>query len=118
MIRSFFLTKEWLIWAWGGGCVIIFSISLQVYITIKLNSWYGSFYDILQKADNLDQFWYSLLHFFYLAIPYIFIAMFSLFFTQHYAFRWRQAISYYYFPYWSKSSKNIEKSCHISLIVA
>ena len=108
MIRSFFLSKEWLVWAWGGAFIVLLSISMQVYITIKLNSWYGDFYDVLQKANNIDAFWQSLIDFSYLAIPYIFIAMFSLFFTQHYAFRWRQAISYYYFPYWSQSSKKIE----------
>ena len=108
MLRSFFLSKEWLLWAWGGALVIIFSLLIQIYITVQLNAWYGIFYDVLQKANDINLFWECIIRFLYLAIPYIFIAMFSLFFTQHYAFRWRQAISYYYFPFWSNSIKNIE----------
>jgi peptide/bleomycin uptake transporter len=44
----------------------------------------------------------------YLAIPYIFVAMGVFYFAQHYAFRWRQAISYYYIPLWEKCPSNIE----------
>jgi len=108
MIKSFFGTKEYRLWAWGG-LLFLFSITwLQVYLTVQINTWYGEFYNILQKADDIEAFWASMLKFTYIAIPYIFVAMGVFYFAQHYAFRWRQAISYYYIPLWEKCPSNIE----------
>ena len=108
MIKSFFGTKEYRLWAWGG-LIFLFSITwLQVYLTVQINTWYGEFYNILQKADDIEAFWASMTKFTYLAIPYIFVAMGVFYFAQHYAFRWRQAISYYYIPLWEKCPSNIE----------
>jgi len=108
MIKSFFGTKEYRLWAWGG-LLFLFSITwLQVYLTVQINTWYGEFYNILQKADDIEAFWASMTKFTYLAIPYIFVAMGVFYFAQHYAFRWRQAISYYYIPLWEKCPSNIE----------
>ena len=108
MIKSFFLSKKYRLWAWGGLLLLISSIYIQVELTVKLNSWYGEFYDILQKAENIDSYWNSLTEFTFIAIPYIFIAIFSYYFTQHYAFRWREAITSYYLPLWEKTPKSIE----------
>jgi len=108
MIKSFFGTKEYRLWAWGG-LIFLFSITyLQVYLTVQINTWYGEFYNILQKADDIDAFWSSMIKFVYIAIPYIFVAMGVFYFAQHYAFRWRQAITYYYIPLWEKCPSNIE----------
>jgi len=108
MIKSFFGTKEYRLWAWGG-LLFLFSITwLQVYLTVQINTWYGEFYNILQKADDIDAFWASMIKFTYLAIPYIFVAMGVFYFAQHYAFRWRQAITYYYVPLWEKCPSSIE----------
>jgi peptide/bleomycin uptake transporter len=108
MIKSFFGSKEYRLWAWGG-LIFLFSITyLQVYLTVQINTWYGEFYNILQKADDIDAFWTSMTKFTYIAIPYIFVAMGVFYFAQHYAFRWRQAITYYYIPLWEKCPSNIE----------
>ena len=108
MIKSFFGTKEYRLWAWGG-LIFLFSITwLQVYLTVQINTWYGEFYNILQKADDIEAFWASMTKFTYLAIPYIFVAMGVFYFAQHYAFRWREAITYYYVPLWEKCPSNIE----------
>jgi peptide/bleomycin uptake transporter len=108
MIKSFFGTKEWRLWAWGG-LIFLFAITwLQVWFTVQINQWYGSFYDILQKAEDVNAFWQSMIDFTFLAIPYIFIAMFSFYIAQHYAFRWRQAINHYYLPHWEQTKGNIE----------
>lgn len=108
MLKSFFGTKEWALWSWGGFVFLLGITWYQVHLTVLLNAWYGRFYDILQKADDIDAFWQSMIDFSYIAIPYIFVAMFSFYFAQHYAFRWRQAITYYYLPYWEKAEHNIE----------
>ncbi len=81
---------------------------LQVYLTVLINEWYGEFYDILQQANNLDKFKESILKFIYIVVPYIFVVMLSFYFAQHYAFRWREAITYYYLPLWEKSEGKIE----------
>ena len=56
MVRSFYKTKEWALWAYGGGAVLMLSIWMQVQMTVALNSWYGKFYDLLQNAgDYVDK---------------------------------------------------------------
>jgi len=108
MIKSFFGTKEYRLWAWGG-LAFLFAITWgQVYLTVLINQWYGEFYNILQKADDIEAFWASMIKFTYIAIPYIFVAMFVFYFAQHYAFKWRQAITYYYIPLWENCPNSIE----------
>jgi len=108
MLKSFFWRREWALWAWGGLLLLIGVTWLQVYMTVLLNSWYGEFYDILQKADDIEAFWNSMYDFANIAIPYIFIAMFAFYFAQHYSFRWRQAITVYYLPHWESTPHSIE----------
>jgi peptide/bleomycin uptake transporter len=108
MIKSFFGTKKYRLWAWGGLAFLLFITWLQVYIAVLINKWYGEFYNILQKANDINAFWASLTDFAYIVIPNIFIAMSVFYFAQHYAFRWREAITYYYVPLWEKCPTNIE----------
>ena len=56
MIKAFYRSKEWVLWAWGGGALLCLSLWLQVQLTVAINSWYGDFYNLLQKAgDYKDQ---------------------------------------------------------------
>ena len=52
MIKSFFLSRKWAIWAWGGFLFIIGSLLAQTWIDVKINEWYKGFYDLLQKATE------------------------------------------------------------------
>ena len=58
MIRAFFYTKKWFRWAYGGGALLVASLWIQVQLTVAINTWYGDFYNLLQKAgeykDNGD----------------------------------------------------------------
>lgn len=108
MLKSFFGTKEWRLWSWGGLVFLFILTLIQVEITVKLNYWYGTFYDILQKADDIDAFWQSMVDFTWIVIPYIFVVVLSLYFAQHYSFRWRQALTLHYLPYWEKTNGTIE----------
>ena len=54
MLKSFFLSRKWLAWSWGGGLFLILSLLVQVTITVKINEWYKGFYDLLQKAAESD----------------------------------------------------------------
>ena len=65
MIKSFFGTKEYALWAWGGFLLLLSITWLQVYLTVQINTWYGEFYNILQKADDINAFWASMLKFAY-----------------------------------------------------
>lgn len=108
MLKSFFATKKWALWAWGGLLVLVALVVFQVEMTVLLNQWYKAFYNILQAAKDVNAFWQKMVDFLYIAIPYIFAAIASSYFARHYAFRWRQAITFYYLPYWSKYPGNIE----------
>ena len=108
MLKSFFATKKWALWAWGGLFILVALVVFQVEMTVLLNHWYKAFYNILQAAKDVHAFWQKMVEFLYIAIPYIFAAIASSYFARHYAFRWRQAITFYYLPYWSKHPCNIE----------
>jgi len=108
MLKSFFLSQKYRVWAWGG-LFLLFALTWgQVELTVMFNSWYGEFYDTLQKADDINAFWDLIIRYGYMTVPYIFLSMFSLYFAQHYAFRWREAITIYYLPLWEKTPNSIE----------
>ncbi len=108
MFKSFFINVKYRLWAWGGIVALIAMTSFQVYLTVLLNSWYAKFYDILQKAEDIDGFWNAMIEFSYIAMTYVVLAAFLFWFAQHYAFRWREAINHYYIPLWNRCPDNIE----------
>ena len=46
----FFTTAKWAVWAWLGSVVILSSLWVQVQIDVRINEWFGEFYDMVQKA--------------------------------------------------------------------
>ena len=46
----FFTEKSWFIWSWIGSFIILSSLWVQVEIDVKINEWFGVFYDMIQKA--------------------------------------------------------------------
>ena len=129
MIKSFFLNKNWRIWAWGGLFTLIVSLYLQVRMTVAINTWYGKFYDLLQNAanfkdnpsDGITQFYDQLISLKYIlngfegepsftviAFPYVFLAIFTGWFTRIYGLKWREAITFDYIPRWQKVDDEIE----------
>ena len=110
MLKSFFLSKKWRLWAWGGFAFIIGSLLAQTYIDVKINQWYKEFYDLLQKATERDvsEFYDGLYLFMKLAIPYVIIYTITNYFTRLYAFRWREAMTFAYMPYWKNVDTKVE----------
>ena len=47
---KFFTQKEWRVWSWIGSITILISLWVQVKIDVKINMWFGTFYDMIQKA--------------------------------------------------------------------
>jgi len=107
----FFKLKKWLVWSWLGSIIILSSLWLQVKIDVKINEWFGEFYDMIQKALSkpnaitIEEYWASLLSFIILAAIYVGVAVIVSFFTSHYLFRWRNAMVEWYHSVYDKARK-------------
>lgn len=110
MIRAFFRNREWFWWAYGWGVFLLLLIYTQVYMSVRFNSWYGRFYDLVQKVEQhtIDDFYRSLTEFMWIAIPYIVLATITNYATRVYSLRWRQAITFDYIPRWRNVHEEIE----------
>jgi peptide/bleomycin uptake transporter len=112
MFRSFFKSKRWALWAYGGGLVLFLALFIQVELTVAINQWYGSFYNILQKATEheVSEFWEQMLMFAKIAFPYVLIATITAYFTRVYAFKWREAMTFSYVAKWQTVEEEVEGS--------
>ena len=111
MFRSFFLSRRWALWAWGGLVVLVALVFITVQQTVKLNTWYGEFYDLLQKpeqAGGLERFWDYMLQFAWIAFPFMLLRSLETYLASHYAFRWRQAMTELYLPRWQHTDAAVE----------
>ena len=108
MFRSFFLARRWLPWSILGTALILLATWYRVQLDVQINEWFGTFYDLVQKALSapgsitLPQYWQQLSTFLSIAMIYITVAVLVDFFVKHYVFRWRQAMNDYYMQYWQK----------------
>ncbi len=107
----FFTIKKWYFWSWLGSLIILSSLWVQVKIDVKINEWFGEFYDMIQKAlgkpnaITIDEYWASLFSFIILAAMYVGVAVVVSYFTSHYLFRWRTAMVEYYHSVYEKARK-------------
>ena len=116
MLKSFFCTRKWLLWSWGGLFILLSSLWMQVSITVAINEWYGGFYDLMQNSASyfdksqigIDLFYDKLYEFCMLAMPYVIIATITNWFTRVYGLRWREAITFDYLPQWRNVTEDIE----------
>jgi peptide/bleomycin uptake transporter len=105
----FFTQKQWALWSWLGSAIILSSLWVQVQIDVKINEWFGQFYDMIQKAlgapnaITITEYWSSLGTFIYLAAIYVLIAVVVSYFTAHYLFRWRAAMVEWYHSVYDKA---------------
>ena len=99
---KFFTEPKWYLWAWAGSAMILSSLWVQVQIDVKINEWFGEFYDMIQKAlgepnaITIKEYWASLFSFITLAGIYVALAVAVSFFTAHFLFRWRTAMVEWY----------------------
>ena len=110
MLKAFFHSKQWALWAYGGLSILLFCLYLQVKLTVNVNEWFGKFYDMLQNANKhtLSEFWEQIYLYTKIAFPYIIIATFTSYITRIYALKWREAITFLYIPCWKKTDSDIE----------
>ena len=107
----FFTEKDWFYWSWIGSFIILSSLWVQVEIDVKINEWFGVFYDMIQKAlaepnaVSIEEYFASLFSFITLAAMYIAVYVAISFFTAHYLFRWRTSMVEWYHSVYDKARK-------------
>ena len=107
----FFTEKSWFYWSWIGSFIILSSLWVQVEIDVKINEWFGIFYDMIQKAlaepnaVSIEEYFASLFSFITLAAMYIAVYVAISFFTAHYLFRWRTSMVEWYHSVYDKARK-------------
>ncbi len=108
---KFFNSRKWFVWAWLGSFIILSSLWVQVEIDVKINEWFGVFYDMIQKAlaepnaVSIEEYFGSLFSFITLAGMYIAVYVAISFFTAHFLFRWRTAMVEWYHSVYDKARK-------------
>ena len=108
MFRSFFLDRRWLPWSLAGSIAILVVTWGKVQLDVRINEWFGEFYDTLQEALSnpgtveLSTFLAHCVTFTKIAGIYIAVAVVLEFFIRHYVFRWRTAMNSYYADRWPR----------------
>lgn len=106
MFRSFFKSRQWFLWAWVGSALILYVTWYKVQLDVQINEWFGSFYDLIQKALSepgsvtLPEYMKELMTFLEIAAIFVFIAVVLDYFIKHFIFRWRTAMNDYYMSHW------------------
>ncbi len=99
--------NPWQGWSVWGSAFILFNIWFSVQTSLVINAWYSPFYDLIQKmlgsgGGDIQDLYTGTLTFLYIAMVYVTIAVFNLFFVSHYIFRWRTAMNDYYTAHWEQ----------------
>ena len=105
----FFTSKKWFFWAYLGSTVILTSLWLSVQIDVKINEWFGGFYDMIQKAlgtpnaITMNEYLDGLYSFGKLAALWILLGLATSFLTSHFLFRWRTSMVEFYHSVYDKA---------------
>lgn len=113
MFRSFFLQRRWWHWSLIGSIAILAVTWYKVQLDVRINEWFGEFYDTIQAAltdpgsITFEEYLGVCFTFMWIAGLYIVIAVTLEFYVRHYVFRWRTAMNSYYMHHW-KDLRHIE----------
>lgn len=105
----FFYTRKWLPWSLLGTAAIIGASWWMVQLDVAINEWFGSFYDVLQKAlaepgsITEAEFIQLLMSFASIAGLWVVISVAKDFFTSHWVFRWRTSMTEYYHEHYHRA---------------
>jgi peptide/bleomycin uptake transporter len=107
-LAGWLLPQRW--WRWSVACsaLLVFLLWFQVQLDVMINTWFGSFYNLVQQAlakpgaVSQPQFFGQLATFAGIAMVYIMTAVLTAFITSHYVFRWRQAMNDFYVEHWER----------------
>ena len=104
----FYKRNEWYWWSVVSSTVILLVIYFQVQVQAFVNEWSGSFFNTIQLAltqpgsVSPDQLYGLTWTIVLVTIPNVLVAVALAFYTSHYVFRWRKAMTSYYMEYWPK----------------
>jgi peptide/bleomycin uptake transporter len=108
LFASFFRNPRWFAWSILGSILILAGTWYMVELDVKINEWFGDFYNLIQKALSkpgsvtLEEFFGRLITFGKIAMVYVLIAVLLEFFAKHFVFRWRTAMNDFYVANWDK----------------
>ena len=97
----------WQWWSVLGSAIIIFTVGYSVQVSVALNNWRGPFFDMINRAINekdvqqSELFW-GIADFAAIAFVFIAVIVLARFFTSHYLFRWRKAMTEFYQDNWGR----------------
>jgi putative ATP-binding cassette transporter len=87
-------------WAGRGLLITVIGLQLfQVWLNVRFNAWYNTFYNALQTKD-WDTFFYQLGVFSVLAAFFIVTAVYQLYLQQWLQIRWRRWLTHAYLGRW------------------
>lgn len=100
--------RRWVWWSVVGTVTIVEVVYFNVQINAWLNDWYGEFYDLIQAAlqtpnsVTFDQYIGKIWTVALVLGVSITILVINVYLQQHYLFRWRRAMSFYYMSNWQR----------------
>ncbi|MGI9350549.1 MAG: peptide antibiotic transporter SbmA [Rhizobiaceae bacterium] len=103
----------WQRWSVAGSALIFFVNWFLVQLDVMINEWFGTFYDMIQRALSAPnavtewELYREIATFLQIALVYVFVAVLFRYFVSHYVFRWRNAMNDYYMANWQKL-RNVE----------
>jgi peptide/bleomycin uptake transporter len=102
------MPHPWFRWSVVVSAIIIFFLWFSVQLDVMINTWFGTFYNMVQQAlakpnaVTQEQFFGQLATFAGIALVYITTAVLTAFVTSHYVFRWRNAMNDFYVANWHR----------------
>lgn len=105
---SFYAPHPWQVWSILGTGLIIFVVNFNVQVSVALNVWRGSFFDMVQQAlttpdsVGVGALYYGIWQFLSLALVGITVSVLNVFFIRHWIFRWRTAMNNYFVAHWQR----------------
>ncbi|PHS02824.1 MAG: transporter [Blastopirellula sp.] len=105
----FFKERKWLAWGWVGSAIILVATWLQVQLDVRLNQWFGDFYNTLGEALSSPgsvtetELLSHMLTFGKIAALWITIALVTSYFVSHWTFRWRTSMAEHYHKVYDKA---------------
>jgi peptide/bleomycin uptake transporter len=97
-------------WSVLGSALIIFVLYFMVEVSVTINDWYGTYFDLIQRALDPStkgqvpaaDLYTGLAQITTVLLTYIMVAVLNAFFTSHYVFRWRTAMNSFYTARWNE----------------
>lgn len=102
----FYKRNEWYWWSVVGSAGLLLATYSQVQLSAFINDWQGGFFNVVQqalsqpKSVSPEQYWPYVVSIMAVLLPNIIFLVLVAFFTSHYVFRWRKAMTSYYMGYW------------------